>query len=115
MLTDGLSVVEESLTHSNNNQSELFHVSLDESNNNHEELLHETASTSSAMSCVTNNRTIDLSFLNKRSERYFEGECNGEGTSVLVSRSQQRSDFLECNHFHDFEVSYHMDVARLVS
>ena len=56
-----------------------------------------------------------LDSLNDRSKRYFECDLHGHGVNVLVAKSQSRCDFSDVNHYHDYEISYHMDVARLIT
>ena len=56
-----------------------------------------------------------LDCLNDRSKRYFECDVYGHGMNSLVAKSQSRCDFSDVNHYHDYEISYHMDVARLIS
>jgi hypothetical protein len=58
----------------------------------------------------------DLSYFNDNSRRFFKSDLVGQGTSVLVARSQSRVDEIcSCDYLHDYEVKYHMDIAKIVS
>ena len=62
---------------------------------------------------------VELDFeslaLNDRSKRYFECDTKGQGVNFLVALSQMKVSHCELDHYHDYEVHYHMDVAHLVS
>jgi hypothetical protein len=62
---------------------------------------------------------VELDFdsvsLNDRSKRYFECDRRGQGANSLVCLSQMKVSYCEVDHYHECEVDFHMDVARLVS
>lgn len=58
----------------------------------------------------------DFSYFNDNSRRFFKSNLVGQGTSVLVARSQSRIDEIcSCDYLHEYEVKYHMDIAKMVS
>ena len=58
----------------------------------------------------------NFSYFNDNSRRFFKSDLVGQGTSVLVARSQSRVDEIcSCDYLHDYEVKYHMDIAKIVS
>ena len=67
---------------------------------------------------VSANEVTDaptIYFDNDCSTRYFESERIGQGINMLVGWSQMKLNVTQADHYHDYEVAYHMDVARLVS